>query len=95
MSWVSLQITLGRIIHKSKSMNPGTGIQQLVYKAIASGNKLVGEVMEATGLDEDTVRTAIARLRDAGDIARERAKGATNTSYYARGKKCLLAETWR
>ena len=77
------------------SINPGKGSQELVYRAIAAGHRLVGDIMHETGLEEDTVRTAIARLRDEGRVGRERLKGANNTTYFTRSKACLLADVWK
>lgn len=70
--------------------------QDLVFSAIARGNGLVGDIMHVTGFDEDTVRTAITRLRDAGRIGRTSTRDDFHRAqYFVAGRRCLLAECWR
>lgn len=67
-----------------------------VYRAIARGCDQVGEIMESTGLEENTVRTYIKRLRDAERVGRDKFHDDRHrTRYFVLRKRCLLAECWR
>lgn len=72
------------------------GNQERVYTAVAHGHSLLGEIMEATGLEESTVRTALLRLKDAGRVDREPSPNQRHhTRYFVLRGRCLLAECWR
>lgn len=71
------------------------GNQELVYQAIARGHALVGEIMQATGLEEQTVRNHAKRLLDARRIERDYTPDDRHlVRYVVLKRRCLLAETW-
>ena len=66
------------------------GNQDSVHAAVKAGNATVPDIMRETGLAEQTVRNAIKRLQDSGDIRRK-----TWGGYEATTKQCLLEEAWK
>lgn len=71
------------------------GNQQRVLEAIERGHALIGEIMEATGLEEQTVRNHVRRLCQGYKVHREHTPDGRHLARYVpTRRRCLLAESW-
>jgi len=64
------------------------GNQELVYATVRAGKTDVPAIVQATGIEDHAVRTALRRLKDVGRIY-------SSNGHYTAIESCALAEAWR
>lgn len=73
------------------------GNQELVYQAIASGARLIGDIERLTGLDPDTIHNHVRRLSDVGRVhsRRQRSPGPIRGCAFGLPTRAGLAKARR